>query len=307
MPPFDLTQLMSFDPKKFFNRDLELKEFEKLLKFELPTRILAFQISGGNGKSQLLEKLKHRCRTGKPRVPVSLIALDQLEDHSPLFLVKKIVDQLNGAFNLKFGTFSKFEDARVAANYSMFSSIVNLQDANFEGATDVLIGSQAFKKVDEVKIIGGQVSLTPAQEEVAQSKVVACFFEDLLSHSSDKPVVIILDSYDKCKPELQTWLTESFLAKCFFNDDITGGNLILVIGGRVIPQFELHWPADRCETLVKVIDKLGKWERQHVEQCMKAYGFEYTEKDVDVFYSYVENGVPPLNLIESMNLLLKRK
>ena len=71
---------MSFDPKKFFDRDAELKEFEKLLEFNLHTRVLALQIAGGNGKSQLLEKLGHRCRTGKPRVPVSLIALDQLDD-----------------------------------------------------------------------------------------------------------------------------------------------------------------------------------------------------------------------------------
>lgn len=297
----------SFEPKKFFDREQELKEFERLLEFGTHPRILAIQDGGGNGKSQLLEKLGHQCRTGKPRIPVSLIALDQLEDHSPLFVVKKIVSHLQKGFNLKFGTFSAYEEARVAANYSIFTSTINLEGAKFQGASNTVIASTAFQKVDEVTIVGTQLALTPAQEEVAQSKVISSFFQDLRTHSAEKPIVLILDSYDRCKPELQAWIKETFLATCFFNDEVTSGNLILVMGGRELPRCELDWPAEKCEDLIKLIDRLSKWERKHVEQCMQAYGFEYTDKDVDNFYAYVENGVTPLNLIQAMTALLKKR
>jgi hypothetical protein len=297
----------SFDPKKFIDRDFELKEFEKLLEFKSEERIFAIQDTGGNGKSQLLEKLGHQCRTGRPRIPVSLLALDQLQDYSPLFVVKTIVNQLQTGFNLKFKTFEAFENARVAANYSFFSSTINLEAANFGGASNTVIAGTAFQKADEVTIIGSQVVLTPAQEEVAQSKVISAFFQDLLKNTTDKPVVIFLDSYDRCKAELQEWILESFLACCFFGDDVTPGSLVLVISGRELPPCHLVWPSETCEKLVKGINQLSRWQKPHVKQCLDAYGFVYAEQDVDNFYVFVERGVTPFNLIQAMQALLKTR
>ena len=78
----------NFDPKKFIDREFEQELFEELLQLKDNARILAIQDDkGGMGKSQLLEQFKYRCRTVKPRTPVSLIALDQLPGDSPLDLI----------------------------------------------------------------------------------------------------------------------------------------------------------------------------------------------------------------------------
>ena len=298
---------MTFDPKKFINCDHELAEFEGLIAFKSTERILAIRDEGGNGKSQLLEKLGHRCRTGKPRIPVSLQALDQLQDYSPLFVVKSIVQQLNTSFNLKFGEFDRFETARVAGNYSLFTSAVNLQSANFSGASNTFIASTGIQTAEKVTIVGTQTTLTPAQEMVAQSRVISAFFEDLLKYAAQKPVVMILDSYDRCKPELQEWIVNTLLPVCFFGEDARPSNLVLVVGGRELPRYDLGWPEDRCAELVKIVDGLSRWQRRHVQEYLDAHGFEYSNENVDLFLGFYEKGISTLNLITAMQALLKKR
>lgn len=297
----------NFDYKKFIGREFELKQFETLLEFKTPARMLTVRDTGGNGKSQFLEKLRHQCRTGKPRIPVSLIVLDQLKDTSPLFVVKTIVEQIQTSFNIKFNTYTTFESARVAANYSLFTSTVNLQGAEFEGASNFAVGANVFQGAEKVNVLGGAMTLTPDQEEIAQTKVITSFFEDLQKHTLEKPVVMIFDSYDKCDPKLQTWLVDNFLASCLFNDNIDPGHLLVVIGGREMPRCDLQWSPEKCEAIIHSIDGFRKWTKENVKQCLEANGFDYSAQDIDYFYTYVEKGVTTLNLIQAMQALLKKK
>src|SRR6266511_4818075 len=85
---------MGFDLEKFIDREFEYREFKRLLELADDERILAIRDAGNMGKSHLLERLSLHCRTTPPRPPVSLISLDQLSDHQPITLVKRIVDDL---------------------------------------------------------------------------------------------------------------------------------------------------------------------------------------------------------------------
>jgi hypothetical protein len=79
----------TLDPRKFIDREFEQELFAELLLLKDGARILAIRDRGGMGKSHLLEKFQHRCRTNRPdRIPISLVELDQLSDNTPLALIK---------------------------------------------------------------------------------------------------------------------------------------------------------------------------------------------------------------------------
>lgn len=84
-----------FDPTTFIDRESEQELFEELLSLHTDAQILAIRDAGGTGKSHLLERFRHRCRTVKPRTPVSLVKLDQLPSRSPLDLVRIVVNDLS--------------------------------------------------------------------------------------------------------------------------------------------------------------------------------------------------------------------
>jgi len=109
-----------FDPHKFIDREFEQELFEELLQLKDQARILAIRDAGGMGKSQLLQKFQYRCRTVKPRIPVSLIALDLLPDNSPLALMQEIEKDLSAL--LEFPTFTATKQPAVPTTLPLFAA-----------------------------------------------------------------------------------------------------------------------------------------------------------------------------------------
>ena len=291
----------NFDPNKFIDREFEQELFEELLKFETSARILAIRDTGGMGKSHLLEKLQYRCRTVKPRTPISLIALDQLPDCSPFYLVKMIAEHLD-AFNIKFDNFTKYENARLSADFRVISSSTYLQHANFGGASDVTIANTVFKNttVSKVNLRSQTIRLNPDQEKTAREVVVGSFFDDLKKYCNKQPIVIMLDSYEKCDVGLQKWIVHHLLEKYFFSTPLLSCRLTLIVAGRELPVFTARWSEEDCDKVVKSIKELRKWQKKHVEECLRIHGFIYEQPDVDAFYRLIERGIPPSEVIALM-------
>lgn len=298
---------MPFDPKKFIDREFEQELFEDILKFQGSARILAVKDTGGMGKSHLLEKFQYRCRVNKPkRTPVALVALDQLSDYSPLYLIQLLADQL-ATHNVRLDTYVKYENARLSGDFSSMISSVYLQDSNFTDAQDVSIGT-VIKHADVVSLTpGGTAKLTSAQEKAAQNVVISSFFGDLKKYCSRQAVVIMFDSYERCDTNLREWITRVFLDSLFFGDLSQLGSLAFVVAGRDIPTFDSFWAEDDCAALVKSINELRKWKKEHVEECLRVHGFIYEPKQLDIFYGMVELGLPPSAIVHAMQTCLKTK
>jgi len=296
---------MSFDPTQFIDREFEQELFEELLRFDTPKRILAIRDMGGMGKSHLLERLEYRCRTVKPRIPVSVIALDQLEDCSPLSLVKTIAEHLSGRFKLNFESFKRYEGARQLGNFSIISGSVYLQAANFTDAEGVRIAATIVEKANVVVSSGGSL-LTQEQEKTARQVVVDSFFDDLQQICANEPLVIMFDAYEKCDRSLQEWIMNYLLERYFFNDTYPPqARYAFVVAGREIPHFLSRWSAEEYQRLVKSIDELRKWEKRHVEECLRVHGFNYGQEYVDLFYQLIERGKPPSAVIQAMKLFFE--
>src|SRR6185295_13645539 len=295
----------TFDPKKFIDRESEQGLFEDLLRYETAARILAIRDVGGMGKSHLLEKFQYRCRTVKPRIPISLVALDQLADFSPFSLVRMISEHLS-AFGLQFENFARYENARLTGNFSVISSSIYLQASNFAGASEVTIAGTIMKDIATVNLGGSGIRLSPEQENTAREVVVGSFFDDLQKTCSTKPVVIIFDSYDKCDSGLKKWITNHFLEKYFFSATAES-KLALIIAGQDLPPFKAKWPEEDCKRVVSSINELRRWKKRHVEKCLRVHGFTYEQPDLDAFYRLIERGSPPSDVIQLMHTYLPKK
>lgn len=295
-----------FDPRKFIDRDFERELFEDLLTCDDQARILAIEDAGGMGKSELLRHFQYRCRTVKPRTPVSLIALDQLPDNSPLTLIQEIAKDLT-AFSLDFPTFEAADQARLAYDFTVISGTVDLSHADLSQVQGV-DAAGVINKADTIQEVNihGRAAFTPEQQAKAQETCVKAFLDDLKSCADQQTVVLMLDAYERCDPDLQTWLRENLLERHYFDLDQRPARLFLVLAGRTLPNFTLYWAIEDCKAIVQSIESLSKWTAQHVEECLCVHHFNYTPDQLEAFIKMIEIGLPPSQIMQAMQSLTGR-
>jgi len=79
-----------FSPDHVLDRTDEQNAFAALLGFESEMRVMTIRDRGQAGKSELLALLRWRCAEGDLKVPVCLVALDQLQPQSPYVFVRRV-------------------------------------------------------------------------------------------------------------------------------------------------------------------------------------------------------------------------
>ncbi|MCI0519345.1 MAG: hypothetical protein L0Z70_03715 [Chloroflexi bacterium] len=295
----------AFDPKKFIDRKFETEVFKELIQLKDDARILTIQDQGGMGKSQLLEKLRHLCRTGKPRVPITLIALDELPDDAPLTLVRLMVEHLTDAdrqFPAFWNKFNAMLDKDLAKIRGGIAGAVTMPNPNLASAEDVNIAGVQYK-IDQAVIhqSGAAAQLDAEQVKSAQKATIDAFMAEIKEYAAREGIVIILDSYERCKDPIKEWMRDPLLEQYFFDFDNRPEKLVLVVAGRSVPDFDLYWPEEDIQKVVKTIQELSIWEKEHVIECLKAYDFtSYTEQDLDFFYEMVKRKIPPSIVVQAI-------
>jgi hypothetical protein len=150
-------------------------------------------------------------------------------------------------------------------------------------------------------IIGsGLENLTPEQQAIADRVCIRAFFADVREACATQGIVLMLDAYEKCENELKKWIVEYLLERCFFDHEKRPAQLVLVVAGRDIPEFEKRWAPEDIEAVVGSVRQLGKWEKKHIEECLRAHGFNYTAQQVDTFYNLIEMGIPPSQVVQAV-------
>ena len=258
------------------------------------------------GKSELLRFFQYRCLTVRPRTPVSLVSLDNLLDFSPLALVQRIAKDL-AAFSIKFETFETMEIARAGYDFTTIKGSIDMRGANLRQAQKIDMAGTMYK-VNTVQEMNIQADIPPSftmeQQIKAQEISIQAFLNDLSDYCSKDVVVIILDAFEKCPNGLQHWLKESFLEHYYFNFEQRPQRLLLVVAGQELPDFELRWPIEDCKLIIKSVRSLSKWTASHVEECLQAHGFRYTQRELETFCRMIEIGLPPSQVVEGMQSLL---
>jgi hypothetical protein len=293
----------SFDLEKFIDREFEQELFENLLRLHDDSRILAICAGGGMGKSSLLEKFQYRCRVVRPRIPVSLVPLDQLPGASPLAIIRLIVRDLS-ALGADFSMFTQYERARLAGDFLSIRALIDLDRASFRDASDVHIRGINVERTERVFITGRVTKLTAEQDSVAQEASASAFFADLKHHCTDHTTVIMLDAYERCDKQIQKWILEHFLEQVCFNVEQRPMRLVVVIAGRELPNFKYHWAPEDCLSIVRSVNQMSTWERKHVEECLRVHGYIYAAEDIESLYRFVQKGLAPSEVVQLIKSLL---
>lgn len=247
---------------KFVDRKSQLDCFDDLLKFKDDARVLAVQDGPGMGKTLFLEKLQSHCKKIEPRVPVVFIDLQQLDDYIPFHLLRRIKDVLNDSDVLfpRFEDFCNPPDNRSSENINFsinLTSNMSIQDNNFEDVDHLNISSP----IDELKSFAAELR-TPKQVKRDEKTGERAFLDDLRDYCQNKPVVFLLDHYERCPDEkLKEWVVTQLLEHYFFNVKSRPKKLLLVITGQKegLPSFGDNWSDVICQQVIRWIEELGPW------------------------------------------------
>jgi hypothetical protein len=280
-----------FSADEFVDRQRERDMFERIVKFEDEARVLTIRDGSDRGKSHLLKLLRHRCEwSAKPPVPVSLVPLDELKHKSAYALARSIARSLSG-FGLEFEQLRAVTDSRRALllNVPQIRGEMNAGDARpgdggraagviFEG--DVTIGA-------------GGMQLDQDLEEDLREQAVSAFLDDLRGHCAERPVVLLIDSYENCGEELEYWIP-TFLRGHVFDEEQRLENLIVVLAGQHVPTPAIQDTlGDRYERMVRSVEQLSLWDPEHVEKYLKVKGVAgFGQEDVDLICAKLKRGWP---------------
>ena len=310
------------DLNYLFDTRAEREEFERLLSFQDRARLMSIREEGGWGKSHLLRVLAQRCRTAQPRIPVCLVALHQLEEKSEFGLVLEAYNQLLRYFprsphdSVPFPRFARLHNAIESGDSEQLESSQYLQqyfqEANFEGARGFNIANRQFN----IDTKGGNVivpgddkerpKLTEHQLRAARMACVEAFFDDLQEICESRPVVLLFDTYDRCESALQQWIVTTLLERYVFDLDNRPSQLLIVLAGQRVPNYEGEWPSELIQDCVRVFPKMSQWQEEDIKQCLTTYGYPYKQHHVRTLLDMAEQGVPPKLIIHTMGFLFRR-
>ena len=261
-----------------------------MLQLADEARVLAIRDKGGMGKSSLLEWFAYHCRWSGDVLACSLTSLSEHTDHTPYGLISTI---RSGPFeNLDFPRYDELDHARADSDFRPFRPRGGVGVAN----TGAVSGGMVAGVIE--RAFGGDVqsyteaarTWTTSQEALARPLLVDAFFEDLAELTSDKPIAIMLDAFEKCHEPLRSWVRDRLLREHVFGDEARCHGLVVVLAGHDLPEIT-ELPDHVHSRFVRSIESLSNWEREHVCDFLRLYQFDPDDEVVDFIQQALALGV----------------
>jgi hypothetical protein len=258
--------------ERFIDRVDEQELFDRVVGCEDDTRLLTIRDGSGRGKSHLLEMLRFKCQWGPRPLPVSLVALDQLQQMTTYEFVSRVEEALRN-YGLSFPTYTHYENERVSLHGT---PVAELKAHTVHGtAAGVIVQDSAT-----ANFYGATVP-KDLQERLRQWAAHG-FVEDLRAHCETNRVVLLIDAYEKCSGELTQFLPA--LLRTYADADRRLKNLVMVIAGREVPPLQMMF-AENYNRVVRAVDALSTWQREHVARFLELHLTSYEAGDVDYVLS----------------------
>jgi hypothetical protein len=209
------------------NRVQEIGRFEALLERQCQRRILLVKAPSGYGKSELIDRFS---QVVLDRGNLGLVKLEL--DGSVLgiaYLISRLQQKLKS---------ERFPNYDKAVRQLLATPTIEMSDIEIEGNENQL---QILLSTDE------------QQKQMRLARLEAAFFEDLAAIR--RPIVLLIDTFERAPDELQKWIGCQFLAEVAENLD----NFRVVVAGQEIPEPKLDWRSCHHCCVLGPIDEIDAW------------------------------------------------
>jgi hypothetical protein len=282
---------------KLVDRVEEQAKFYRLIELDDEARLLTLEDGGGQGKSSLLKSLKRDC-VARP-TPVSLIALDGLQEHTPLAFVKALREDLRD-FDLPFTEFDALEAERFRrtppADLSTYTGTVDASNATVHPGG--IVGGLVYNAPEDADARW----LTADELEILGRKMIQTFFGELAQYCDQELVVVLVDGFEACGETLEEWLLNYFLNWYCFQLDRRPQRLAVVVAGRRTPDLSFLGE-DRYGRLVVPIPALSPLEAEHVRELYTSRGVEPTPEEVVSLGNRLQQGLSVKVALQIIDLI----
>ena len=234
-----------------------------MIRQQTDSRLLLISDASGQGKSDLLLRLRLNCIESDPRASVLLADVRDLA--TPFSAMERAYRNVQNDDTLAdhLPTFcSTYEDWSTRARLSIdgAGSVTNSVEAN-----QAIVGSNAL-------VIGQMVTATPpgVGSREAQRQCLRAVEQDLRA-ARDLPLVVLIDHYDRAERAVRTWIDEKLLRPCLLGEL---SNVIVVLASTpgehpsYAPELEQYitcWPLARLEDDPARVEDLLRAHRLLVE------------------------------------------
>ncbi|MBM3130490.1 MAG: ATP-binding protein [Chloroflexi bacterium] len=245
--------------KPLANRKTEIELFRAMLNNATDTRILLVQATMGKGKSLLIRYLRHECPADR-----CVVHLDFKGAEIGLAGALHEFRELVGA--------TRF--ARFDAAYHALRGVPNISENIAGGTMDISV----VLNVDE------------QTRKFNLAQLNSAFFDDLRSACNN--LVVIIDTFEKAPPDLQTWITGTFLPHV-----PRLSQLCVVVAGQKVPEATSAPWEDICErrTLDNIND-VDEW-MEYVHARQWKFDRPYIHGIVDALNGFPRNVVMTLEAV----------
>jgi hypothetical protein len=209
------------------NRVEEIGRFEALLERQCQKRILLVKAPSGYGKSELIDRFT---QVGRDRGNLGIVTLDLDGSASGIaYLIARLQQKLKS---------ERFPNYDKAVRQFLATPMIEMSDIEIEGNENTL---QILLSTDE------------QQKQMRLARLEAAFFEDLAAIR--RPIVLLMDTFEKAPDELKQWLGNRFLAQ------VSEGlpQFRVVVAGQEIPETKLDWRSCHHCCVLGPIEEVNCW------------------------------------------------
>ena len=284
-------------PDRLIDREAERDLFGRLITLEEEARVLTLRDRGGQGKSSLLRVLRHSC-IQRP-TPVSLVSLAELDEITPLALVRRIRKDLRRA-RLEFPRFDELDAERLRRTPpdnmgTAFQAAVAHSGDKYEGGVRAdgaeFTNSEVIGQKITVELPGaGNRWLSPEEQDDLVDRSIEAFFDELSEYCRERLAVLMIDAFDRAPAPLAQWVLEDLLLLYCFDLERRPERLVVVVAGRHVPECEALLGPERYGRLVRPVPQLSALEDRHVHQLFAEGGVVPTDEEVAMMAAAVRRG-----------------
>lgn len=279
------------DPREYVDREQQQSMLQAMVDGEDEACLLLIVDASGQGKSDLLRRLRVNCRE-RAAGPTQVLLADLRDLTTPFGAVERATSSADNMDVVGAVLRGYVEESERRAR----TAYVQLEQS---GVTNEL---PVHGTVEPGAVVANQYIVAPAPTGVAtmaaQRECCAAFLRDLAGWE-DGPLVVLIDHYNKASDSLQQWVDEHLIRPCL------GGQLgrvvvVMATTPELAPGYAPY--GDR----VHVTQLAPLHERpEHVERLLRAHHI-LSEPDaplVDVAVDRLRRGMIIEELLNALNLL----